>query len=226
MDFLKILRSFEEFIFEAATWLMFYPRTLWRILWRPLAMMDYSDHEQTERDEQRYDDTISPPIVLLITIVLINFIGQALHVPQPADTSDIGKTILNSQTNLILFRSLVFSLVPLVAASTLVRRQGQALTRETMRAPFYAQCYLAAPCAAFVSLGLVIFQRPDVHDLVGLTVIAGGAVWFLTAQARWFRKRLGVSTLNATLTAVWAVLQALAYLAVLLLALVVPIQLL
>lgn len=226
MDFLKILRSFEEFIFEATTWLLFYPRTLWRIVWRPLATMDYSDREQAEPDDRRYDDGLSPPIVLLVTIVLINFIGQALHVPQPADTSDVGKTILNSPQNLILFRSLVFSLVPLVAAATLVKRQGHTLTRETMRAPFYAQCYLAAPCAAFVSLGLVIFQRPEIHNLIGLSVIVAGTLWFLTAQTRWFRKRLGLSTFAAALTALWAIVRALAYLAVVLVALVVPVGLL
>jgi hypothetical protein len=226
LDFLKILRSFEEFIFEAATWLMFYPRTLWRIIWRPLATMDYSDREQGEPDDKRYDDALSPPIALLITIVLINFVGQALHVPQPQDASDIGKTILNSQTNLILFRSLVFSLVPLVAATTLVSRQRQPITRETLRAPFYAQCYLAAPCAAFVSFGLIIFQRPELHYAFGVTAMAAGAAWFLTAQTRWFRKRLGVSPLNAAGTAAWAVVRALAYLAIVLTALVAPITLL
>lgn len=225
MDFLKILRSFEEFIFEAATWLMFYPRTLWRIIWRPLATMDYSDREQGEPDDKRYDDALSPPIALLITIVLVNFVDQALHVPQPQDSSDIGKTILNSQTNLILFRSLVFSLVPLVAAITLVTRQGQPVTRETLRAPFYAQCYLAAPCAAFVSFGLMVFQRPELHNAFGLTIMAAGAAWFLTAQTRWFAKRLDVSTLNALGTAAWAIVLATLYLAGILTALLVPAQL-
>lgn len=39
MDFLKILRSFEEFIFEAATWLIFYPLTMWRIVRSSLGTM-------------------------------------------------------------------------------------------------------------------------------------------------------------------------------------------
>jgi hypothetical protein len=28
MDFVKIIRSVEEFLYEAMTWLLFYPRTL------------------------------------------------------------------------------------------------------------------------------------------------------------------------------------------------------
>lgn len=65
MDLLKILRSFEEFIFEATSWLIFYPMTLWRVLRDPLAAMDYSDREQADSDERRYDDTLSPPLFLL-----------------------------------------------------------------------------------------------------------------------------------------------------------------
>ena len=51
MDFVKILRSFEEFLYEILTWLLFYPRTLWRVLRRPLAMMRYSDGEQNDAPE-------------------------------------------------------------------------------------------------------------------------------------------------------------------------------
>ena len=82
MDFLKILRSFEEFVFEATSWLIFYPLTMWRILRRPLATMEYSDREQSDTDDKRYDDALSPPLVLLATIVLWNLIGIEAHVPE------------------------------------------------------------------------------------------------------------------------------------------------
>lgn len=226
MDFMRILRSFEEFIFEATTLLLFYPRIMWRIIRRPLATMDYSDREQGDVEEKRYDDALSPPLVLLITIVLVNLLGTALHVPPPSEASAFSKTVLNSQQNLILFRSLVFSLTPLIAASTLLKRQGQVVTRETMRAPFYAQCYLAAPCAAFISVGGVIFQREELPNAIGLAFVVLGTAWFLTVQTRWFKSRLGVSTLDAAATATWAMIRAFIYLAVLLVVLVIPIQLL
>ena len=62
MDLLKTLRSFEELLFEAVSWLVFYPLTLWRILRGPLAAMDYSDREQSDSEERRYDDALSPPL--------------------------------------------------------------------------------------------------------------------------------------------------------------------
>ena len=140
MDLLKILRSFEEFLFEAVSWLVFYPLTLWRILRGPLAAMDYSDREQSDSEERRYDDALSPPLFLLATIVLTNLLSMALHVPPPPEATDLSRVVYASQQNLVLFRSLAFSLIPLVAAVTLLRHEKKRISRETLRAPFYAQC--------------------------------------------------------------------------------------
>lgn len=221
MDFLKILRSFEEFVFEATSWLIFYPLTMWRILRRPLATMDYSDREQSDTDEKRYDDALSPPLVLLATIVLWNFIGIEAHVPDLEATSTAMKTLTASQQNLILFRSLIFSLIPLIAAASLVHRQGKRLSRETLRVPFYAQCYLAAPCVMVVSIGGIILQRADIANLLGLAVMGIGATWFLVVQTLWFRNKLSTSYAGAALIALWATARALAVLLLVLLLLAI-----
>jgi hypothetical protein len=212
VEFLKIVRSIEEFIFEATTWLAFYPLTLWRIVRRPLATMEYSDREQAEPEERRYDDALSPPFVLLATVVIANTIAAAVHIPPAENASALLKTMMGTPQNLILFRSLMFSLIPLVSALTLLRRQGRKISRESLRAPFYAQCYLAAPCAAFVSAGGIIFQRHDIPNWIGMAGMVGGALWFLIVQTRWFRKRLELGWGAAAFTAVWAVARALIYL--------------
>lgn len=219
MDLLKILRSFEEFLFEAVSWLVFYPLTLWRIVRGPLAAMDYSDREQSDSEEHRYDDALSPPLFLLATIVLANLLAMALHIPPPPESSELTKTLFASQQNLILFRSLAFSLVPLVAAVTLLRHEKKRISRETLRAPFYAQCYLAAVCAACVSVGGAIFQRPEVPNALGAAIMLGGAAWFLFVQSHWFARRLNVSTAKGAGIAVWAAVRAVIYL----FAIVIPI---
>ncbi len=216
LDLLKILRSFEEFLFEAVSWLVFYPLTLWRIVRGPLAAMDYSDREQGDSEEHRYDDALSPPLFLLATIVLANLLSLALHVPPPPETSTMTRTLFASQQNLVLFRSLAFSLIPLVAAVTLLRHQKKRISRETLRAPFYAQCYLAAVCAACVSAGGVIFQRPEVPNAVGAAIMLGGAAWFLFVQSHWFARRLNVSTVKGAVIAILAAVRAVIYLVVVL----------
>lgn len=212
MDFLKILRSFEEFLFEAASWLILYPLTLWRIVRSPLAMMAYSDREQSDSTEGRYDDALSPPLLLLITLVLTGAVGAALHVGQPTGGSHLERYLAAAPQNLVLFRSLVFSLIPLVAAAILLRRQGGRLSRDTLRPPFYAQCYLVAPLALAISVGGDIFQRTEGPDVWGVVVMLVGAGWFLTAQARWFARRLSVSVVRGGLMAGAAVVTALVFL--------------
>lgn len=192
MDFLKILRSFEDFVFEAVSWLIFYPLTLWRIVRHPLRTLDYSDAEQTQEGEARYDDAISPPLVLLATLVLANMVGVALHQPPPAGGGALLHAIAASPQNLVLFRSLIFSLIPLTAAVSLVRRRGERLSRESVRAPFYAQCYLTTPFAGIVSLaGIFLQQAPGPHP-AALAAMGLGLAWFLGAQMAWYRRKLSI----------------------------------
>ncbi len=211
MDFLKILRSFEEFLFEATAWLLFYPMTVWRIMRHPLAAMSYSDRQQHEPDDRRYDEAMSPPLVLLVTLVLANLIAAAAHVPSPESTTHLAHTLLNSQQNLVLFRSLLFSLVPLISAASLVHLQKKQLSRQSLMEPFYAQCYLAAPCACFVGLGGLILQRPDISNAYGVAIIIAGTVWFLWVQSAWFAQKLDVARVRGAVLASWAMARAVVY---------------
>ena len=121
-----------------------------------------------------------------------------------------------SPERLVLFRSLVFSLVPLICALTLLRRQGRKVSRDSLRPPFYAQCYLAAPSAGLISAGGIIQTSPMVPNWLGFVCVGIGTIWFLVMQTRWFRKRLAASWLNAGITTAWAVTRALIYLFVIL----------
>lgn len=78
MDFLKLIRSLDELLYEIMSWLIFYPVTLWRALTRPLKMMDYSDAEQGDAEDQQYSDTLSPPLFLLLTLVLCHAVELSL----------------------------------------------------------------------------------------------------------------------------------------------------
>ncbi len=183
MDLLKILRSFEEFIFEVATWLYFYPVTLLRIVWRPGSMMAYAASEELEPEEARFDDSLSPPMLLLITLLVANALGWAAHVPRPPEASQLSHALFSSQQNLLLFRCLIFSLIPLVAALTLLRKQGLPVARANLRQPFYSQCYLAAPfaLAPFVPGLLTRLPRPgpwmDVFRKALAFPMYGTAAW-------------------------------------------------
>ncbi len=218
MDLLKILRSFEELLFEAMTWLYFYPRTMLRIIARPISTMAYSDREEGQPEDQRYDDSLSPPVLLIITLVIANAVGWAVHAPQPAGAAPLSKMIFDSQQNLLMFRCLLFGLTPLVVTLTLLRKQGQVVSRRTLRRPFYAQCYLASPVALTVSLGLMAVQRNTPGFMaLGLAVILASTAWLLTAETRWMARHLKTSLVRAAVMAASAIVRALFYMLLILL---------
>ena len=150
MDFLKVIRSLEELLYEVMTWLVFYPRTMWRIVAHPAATTRYSEDEETQAAAEQYTDTLSPPLLLMLTIL----IAHGLEIGTGAKTLEaktaVGQAIFGSAQNLLMLRALLFSVLPLVAATTLLRRRGLALDRKTLRGPFFSQCYLAAPFALAV----------------------------------------------------------------------------
>jgi hypothetical protein len=209
MDLVKLLRSLEEFVFEAIALLFFYPRTLLRIVFQPLQAMAYAEQEEAADKPLAYDDAVSPPLLLLITLFLANAVGLALHVPQAQGAAPLAKAILDSPQNLLIFRSLLFSLIPLTAAVLLLRKRRQAASRSALRQPFFALCYLTSPFALVVSLGLIATQMPGpAHAMAGAIACALAFVWMVGVQAAWFRARLGIGRLAALAMAlgvlVWA----------------------
>lgn len=198
MDLMKLLRSLEEFVFEAIALLFFYPRTLLRIVFKPLQAMAYAEQEEAADKPLAYDDAVSPPLLLLITLFLANAVGLALHVPQAQGAAPLAKAILDSPQNLLIFRSLLFSLIPLTAAVLLLRKRRQAASRSALRQPFFALCYLTSPFALVVSLGLIAAQMPGpAHAMAGAIACALAFVWMVGVQAAWFRARLGIGRLAA-----------------------------
>src|SRR5687768_6566805 len=107
---MKILKSLEELLYELVSWLVFYPITMWRSATRPLSMMRYADLELSDRLERQYDDTLSPPLFLLITLLLSQGLSTAF--PTTYDSSELPKA-LGSASNLLIARGVVFGIFPL-----------------------------------------------------------------------------------------------------------------
>ena len=87
MDFIRIIRSLEELLYDVTTWLAFYPRTVWRIVATPGRMMRNSDAGQADAPDRQYTDTLSPPLFLMLTILFGHGIGLALGIERPQATT-------------------------------------------------------------------------------------------------------------------------------------------
>lgn len=207
MDFMKLLKSLEELLYELVSWLIFYPITMWRSISRPLEMMRYADMELSDRLEDQYDDTLSPPLFLLITLLIAQ--GISTMFPSIYDPSKT-PVALTSTPNLLIGRGVVFSVFPLMMAVSLLRHRAIKLTRNSLRPPFFSQCYVAAPFALMVGLAFDLMLIPGRGEvLAGLAVLVFAIVWYAAIEVRWFRIDLQVTAARAMLLFAKAFLAAL-----------------
>lgn len=143
VDFIKIIRSIEEFLYEAMTWLLFYPRTLWRCVRHPDWIIAYTDKELGETPGEQFTDLISPPLFLIISVVVAHGLEWALGERLPTTSSPLVAEIVASEQNLLIFRALLFSVFPLVMAAGLLHTRGTPIDRDTLRSP--SSCSAISP---------------------------------------------------------------------------------
>jgi hypothetical protein len=195
MFFVNLLKSLDDLLYELMSWLVFYPLTLWRAVHHPWGMMDYASRELNDGEHHQYTDTLSPPLFLLVTLLLSHALELALVGESTLVTSRHGlASLINDDTSLLMLRLVVFAVFPMILAVRLVRLERRKLTRETLRRPFYAQCYPAGVFALIEGIGSLCTQLDYAWgDAAGMLVMLSGLVWYAVLQARWFSRALRVS---------------------------------
>ena len=213
MHFFQFLKSLDALLFEVTSWLVFYPVTLWRTLRHPVAMMDYAASELKQPPEDQYDDSVSPPIMLLLTVVL----AHGLEIALIGESKLIAETrgfagLISDDTSLILLRLVAFAAFPLLTAVQTVRGLRKRLTRATLEPHFFAQCYATAPFALLTSLAATFSQvREDWSQLLAGGLLAFSVFGYLAVQTAAFRKTLNVGVGVGLVNALIGYAQALAF---------------
>ncbi|HBZ47593.1 MAG TPA: hypothetical protein DEO93_10245 [Stenotrophomonas sp.] len=203
MDFLKLLRSLEEFLYELCTWFLFFPRTLYRVVMHPRRMAQYVNTELTQKLERQFDDAISPPMFLMLAVLVAHGVELLMH-QTVAGTSELSRTVMGNEESLLLYRSITFAIWPLIATVHLLRRKRVPMTRESLRRPFFMQCYLTAPFAVALSTSMVFVRLPgELSTTLGIATGVISAGWYLVVQASWLKVALQRSWLNSVLSALW-----------------------
>lgn len=206
MDFLRLLRSLEEFLYEVMTWLVFYPRTLLRSMLRPIEILEYSRAELRKPEEEQFQDALSAPLFLMLTLVISHGLELALAAHPFADGSR-GASLFGSYQNLVLLRSLMFAAFPLMFALQQVKDSRQALTRQTLRGPFFGECYPASVFCLVFGVGGTLAQSFPRRAAVGWALMALASLWYVVLQTLWL-KRFNNGWGRAVLVAVGAFLKA------------------
>jgi len=198
MNAMKILQSVEELLYEVMSWLLFYPRTLMMTLRHPLRTMRYSDAEQRDKPEKQYLETLSPPLFLVLSILLAHGLEMLFGVGGRKEPNAVSRIITASQQNLLAFRALMFSLHPLAFSWAFLKLSGRKIDRDSLRAPFFAQCYLAGATSILVSLGSLGVQDPALWTtLSGMVLVGAITVWYIAIQRLWLMSVPGMTQARA-----------------------------
>ena len=195
MHFLQLLNSLDELLYELMSWFVFFPVTIWRLLRHPLETMRYCEEQLLLDQGQQYRGTVSPPIMLILTVAVIHCIDLAIGITNPIVRSHHGLAgLVNDDTSLFLLRLVLFSSFALVLATRKVQRSTVALDRDSLKPAFYAQCYAIAPFALLFSLGLIAATHHSPYmQLAGLVTIGGALLFYGVVEIRWFQRELDQS---------------------------------
>lgn len=190
MGLMGWLKSLDDLLYEVMSWLVFWPVTLWRAVRHPLRMMRYAGSELNDTPEHQYEDVLSPPLFLLLSLVIGHAIEVALVGDSPIVRSTAGLAgFISSDTDLLAMRLGMFAIFPLIAAVRALRSGRQPLTRDALRRPFYAQCYAATPMALALSIAGTLTRTVvfELHALAAVLALAG-VVWFVRIETVWLRR--------------------------------------
>ncbi|MEP7041685.1 MAG: hypothetical protein ABI843_01400 [Dokdonella sp.] len=189
MDFLKLLKSFEEFVYEALLWLILVPITLGRIVLQPRTMTAYAAKELALPDERRFNFAVSPPLLLILCVVIAQAFDMGVRTQAEVSEESLANLLLASEQNLLLYRTIAFGIWALVGAAYFLIRSGIPVSRDSLRVPFYEQCYLVSPFALALSFSVSLSLTDRRGAIVGVALVLVGTLWFWVVQADWMQQK-------------------------------------
>ena len=194
MHFMQLLKSLDELLYEVMSWLVFFPLTLWRTLTQPITMMEYADSELHDPEEQQYEDALSPPLFLLLAILITQAISMSVDSGTNTFVADQAglASLIQDDTSFLLLRLAVFSLIPMAFAVSQVGGRKRRMTRKGLQAPFYAQCYPVAALALTLGVctSILSSNTGEGPRLAAQLLIVVALLLFLALEIRWLRRRL------------------------------------
>lgn len=205
MDFMKILRSLEEFLYELLSWFLFYPRTMLRIIRNPAGVSKYIQLQMQQPAGEQFLAMVSPVLTLILSILITHGIEMTAHVvtfDQLAMEPVVAK-MFSSYQGLLLARGAAYGLYSLVAAVWVMSQLRIRIDRNTLREPFFIQAYLVSPFTMGLSIASVLVRRHEFGlQAAGVALAALITVWYLWAQTTTYCKLLRVSAPRALAYAV------------------------
>ena len=188
---LRSLQSLEAFFRKVAAWPISFPRTLWRVLRNPIAVSLYVRQQLAEQPDRRFSGMLSPPLMLILSIVLAHLLGFAI--------ADRPSPWISGEWLTLLVLSLSYGLYALMPAMAMLRVRRVRVSPTTLREPFYIQCYLASPLSILLIAANLLAGIQVVLAMV-LTILV--CIWYVFSQIALLRRLLDLPLLPSTFIAI------------------------
>lgn len=148
MSQFKILQSLEEVIFEIMAWIMFLPKTLAQVVFKPREIIQYVNGQmELEKPEERFDEFLSPIFFWIIVGVLP--LTYALLSEKDIQQGGVLAVFLE---NKILFGSGIASLLLLTYLTWIELINDRPIRKSALKRMFYIQCYITSPAVLIITL--------------------------------------------------------------------------
>ena len=192
MDILSLSKVIEKGVFEILMWILFFPLTLVRMVFRPRRTLVYvrqevaRTHQEGGDDDESFESAIRPALFLFLSVVI-----AAVLVPLTPEEiadyqqSDLGQTLLKSWISLVAYNTVIFAILPLTGAVLLDLLTPGRMTRRTLRLPFDQQCYIGAPSMFGVMAWVAL--TPAMDERVALFWMVGLIIWLIVVEYLFFR---------------------------------------
>ncbi len=190
MDFEKAISSTGELLFEFAASIILIPRTLLKVLRKPLWSIDYLSSQSSERPKARFEKYSNPILFWIVTGVLpyyfiINTYFQGYTEDKVLDAyNGIGaiNIVGGIATFLVSF--------PVSCAFILQVFKYKGFTKTTFKKNFFIQLYITAPVQLFYIPVFFIDQLPNIWVIISGIICFGIIIWFLISELSVIRKEL------------------------------------
>jgi len=151
--------------------------------------MRYALDELEKDEDEQFLETLRPPIFLLLTVIIAHVAELAMVGDSTVIASRAGAAnLIDDDRGLVILRIVAFALFPVVMAAVEAMVARQTINRDTLRAPFNAQCFLAAPFVLVLNFASIVVRYPQWADIIAIVSTALASIAYVWAEALWMKR--------------------------------------
>lgn len=208
MNLINIIEGIERLVISLLFWIIFIPKTLFKIVTKPSWVPGYVTNELT-KDSQRFSDYMSPIVLYLLNTVLLlmayihikrDVLKESLTTSVESDDLfgnlisklELSDSLLDTLSGSFgIVAATVFLSIPLFFAIVKEIIKKKKITRAGLTRATYIQCYYFSPLAlAYAGIFYSGALLEDLQLRISLILFLLFLAWFAIAQVRLLAQEL------------------------------------